>query len=48
MLPLRYDQGYTPREIAKLLGMKPGSVEKTLWRAKQALRRELEGGGVMV
>lgn len=48
VLLLRYEQGYTPREIAKLLGMKPGSVEKTLWRAKQALRRELEEGGVMV
>ena len=48
VLLLRYDQGYTPREIAKLMGMKPGSVEKTLWRAKKALRRELEAGGVMV
>lgn len=43
VLLLRYDQGYTVREIAKLLDIKPGTVQKSIWRAKQALKKELEG-----
>ena len=43
VLLLRYDQGYTIREIAKQLDQKPGTIQKTIWRAKQALKKELGG-----
>lgn len=44
---LRYYHGYTPREIAKMLGMTYASVLKTDQRAKQKLRDILEKEGVL-
>lgn len=41
-LLLRYYHGYTVREIAPMLGRKPGAVQKLLTRAKVALRKILE------
>lgn len=41
-LLLRYYHGYTVREIAPMLGRKPGAVQKLLTRAKAALRKTLE------
>lgn len=41
-LLLRYYHGYTVREIAPMLGRKPGAVQKLLTRAKAALRKILE------
>ena len=38
----RYYHGYTVREIAPMLGRKPGAVQKLLTRAKAALRKILE------
>lgn len=42
VLLLRYYHGYTVREIAPMLGRKPGAVQKLLTRAKAALRKILE------
>ena len=38
----RYYHGYNVREIAPMLGRKPGAVQKLLTRAKAALRKILE------
>lgn len=45
VLLLRYYNGFTVREIAKILDMKKDAVQKSLWRAKLALQKEMEGGG---
>lgn len=37
VLLLRYDIGYSAREIAQMLNIKSGSVQKLLYRAKKAL-----------
>ena len=42
VLLLRHYHGYTVREIAPMLGRKPGAVQKLLTRAKAALRKILE------
>lgn len=42
---LRYDNGYSTKELAKMLNMTQGAVQKLIWRAKQALGRELEKEG---
>lgn len=47
VLLLRYYVGYSPKEIAKSLALSTSNVEKILWRAKQALRKELELGGAV-
>ena len=41
-LLLRFDQGYSVKEIAAILDTTPGAVRKTIWRAKQRLKEELE------
>lgn len=41
ILLLRYDNGYSAREVAKMLGMSYAAVRKLLWRAKEALRESL-------
>lgn len=41
-LLLRYDIGYNVRDIAQMLNIKPGSVQKLLYRAKKALEQLLE------
>ncbi len=48
VLLLRFDNGYSTKEIAKMLGMTEGSTQKLIWRAKEALRKELdmENGGI--
>lgn len=38
VLLLRYHDGYTNRELGKMLGIRPGSVQRLLWRAKASLR----------
>lgn len=40
---LHYYEGYTTGEIARILGQRPGTVRSHLSRARQALRRQLEG-----
>lgn len=42
LLLLKYDHGYTTKEVAKILDMSRAGAEKMLWRAKQALAEALE------
>ena len=46
VLLMRYDNGLTNHEIAKLLDITESGVRKLLGRAKRALRAELEKEGV--
>lgn len=45
VLLLRYYHGYTAKEIGELLDASSDTIQKTLWRAKQALRQQLQLGG---
>ena len=45
ILLLRYRNGYSAAELGKVLNIKPGSVQRLLWRAKEALRKNLSGEG---
>ena len=47
ILLLRYDNGYTTREIAKIMGMSRETAQKTLWRAKTELGKRLEKEGIL-
>lgn len=42
VLLLRFDNGYSTREIAKMLDMKEDSARKLIWRSKEALRKRLD------
>ena len=42
VLLLRYANGYSTREIAKMMEMTEGSMQKLIWRAKEALRKQLD------
>ena len=42
VLLLRYDTGYSTREIAALFGVSQAAAQKLLTRAKDALRKQLE------
>lgn len=48
VLLLRFDNGYSTKELAKMMGMTHGSVQKLIWRAKDALKKQLEEDGEMV
>lgn len=48
VLLLRYDNGYSSREIAAMLGMSLAAVRKQLTRGKQLLRQILEKEGVVL
>lgn len=41
VLLLRYDNGYDTQEIAQILNMKRGSVQKLIWRAKEMLAKNM-------
>ena len=45
---LHYVSGYSAKEIAKMLDMKADSVQKLIYRAKEALRKQLEEEGMSV
>lgn len=45
---LHYVSGYSTKEMAKMLDMKVGTMQKTLYRAKEALRKKLEEEGISV
>ena len=45
VLLLRYDSGFSDREIAGLLSMSEENVRKTIQRAKERLGRMIEEGG---
>ena len=42
ILLLRFDMGYSAKEIGKILGMTTDTTQKVIWRAKVALRQQLE------
>ena len=48
VLLLRFDNGFSTREIAKMMGTNEGNMQKLIWRAKEALRKQLDkdNGGV--
>ena len=48
VLLMRYDNGLTTREIAKLLDITESGVRKMLGRAKRELRSELQKDGVAI
>jgi len=41
-LLLRFEYGYSVIEMAKIMKKKPDTVRKLLWRAKNALKKELD------
>ena len=41
VLLLRFDMGYSTRELSRLFGMTQGAVQKLIWRAREALRQHL-------
>ena len=43
-LLLRFGYGYGTRELARLMGMTESAVQKLIWRAKKALKKQLERG----
>ena len=45
VLLLRFDNGYSTRELAKMLGLTESGVRKLIGRAKDALRYILEEDG---
>ena len=47
VLLLHYDNGYSTNEIAQLFQMKRSTVQKLLWRAKNALHDMLDKEGVV-
>lgn len=44
VLLLRFSYGYTTRELAKEFGMTQSTVQKLVWRAKEALEKLYEKG----
>ena len=42
ILLLKYDHGYSTKEVAEILDMSRAGAEKMLWRAKKALAEALE------
>lgn len=48
VLLLRYDNGYTAKELARMLDMREGAVRKLLQRAKEALKKQLEGSDLVL
>lgn len=42
ILLLRYDCGYTTKDLASMLGLSRGNVQKLIWRAKAALSEAME------
>lgn len=48
VLLLRFANGYSTRDIAKMMGMTEGSMQKLIWRAKDSLRKQMDqdNGGI--
>jgi len=44
ILLLHYHHGYSRKELAQMLELSYVAVQQLLWRAKDALRKQLEGG----
>lgn len=48
VLQLRFGLGLSTKEIGKLFDMRQDSVQKLVWRAKQALQTQLEKDGEVI
>ena len=48
VLLLHYGNGYTASELAAILGIKSGSVQRLIYRAKEALQKILEEEGLAI
>lgn len=48
ILLLRYDNGYSVRELARMLDMSQAAVRKRIYRAKEALKKSLEKEGTAI
>lgn len=47
VLRLRFNDGYSTKELARMMNMTEGSMQKLIWRAKEALRKQLDiDGGI--
>ena len=46
VLLLKYDNGFSTREIGKMLGITESGVRKLIGRAKEALKRQMEKEGM--
>ena len=44
ILLLRFDNGYTTRDLSSMLGISESGIRKLIGRARKALKKELEGG----
>ncbi len=42
ILLLRFYDGYSTKELARMMHMNTGSMQKLIWRAKGALRKQLD------
>ena len=45
ILLLRFYDGYSTKELARMMHMNTGSMQKLIWRAKGALRKQLDIDG---
>lgn len=48
VLLLKFDNGYSTKELSEILGISQSAAKKLVWRAKGALRDALEKEGIMV
>lgn len=48
ILLLKYDNGYSSKELSKIFGMSHASTNKLIWRAKNALRNALNEEGIKI
>lgn len=48
VLLLRYGNGYTNSELGAILGIKSGSVQRLIFRAKETLQKNLEKEGITI
>ena len=44
ILLLRFDNGYSTRDLSSMLGISESGIRKLIGRARKALKKELEGG----
>ena len=48
VLLLRFHNGYSAKEVAEMLNISQSVTQKLMWRAKEALRKQLENEGVYI
>lgn len=48
VLLLKYDNGYSTKELSEIFGISQSAAKKLVWRAKGALRDALEKEGILV